>query len=262
MASIADKFELYEQSVQCPESEIDFVDEQFKTLRKRDASHLREDFCGTAQNCIEWISRRKSNIAIGIDLDKEVISWCKVNKLDKLRKSQLEKINLIHGDVLNVKTDKQDLILATNFSYWCFKERCQLARYFSNVSDCLVEDGVFVLDCYGGYDTYKILSETTEYPGFTYVWEQADFNPVNNHQICHIHYKFSDKSQLDRAFTYNWRVWSIREIREILADSGFSQSLVFWQNWDDDVDEAANDFHVCEKADPDAGWIAYVVALK
>ena len=46
MAQLADRHELYEQSVQDVESEIDFVDEAFVEYRGRTATILREDFCG------------------------------------------------------------------------------------------------------------------------------------------------------------------------------------------------------------------------
>ena len=44
MADTADRHILYETSVQCVESEIDFVDTTFQKLRQRKASSLREDF--------------------------------------------------------------------------------------------------------------------------------------------------------------------------------------------------------------------------
>ncbi len=72
LASQADKHVLYENSVQCAEAEIDFVDATFKKLRKRRAHLLREDFCGTANSSCEWVRRHADNRAIGVDLDAEV----------------------------------------------------------------------------------------------------------------------------------------------------------------------------------------------
>ena len=68
MASKADRHVLYEDSVQCVEAEIDFIDETFKKLRSRTPRLLREDFCGTANTSCEWVRRRKRNRAIRVFL--------------------------------------------------------------------------------------------------------------------------------------------------------------------------------------------------
>ena len=80
-------------------------------------------------------------------------------------------------------------------------------------------------------------------------------------QLCYIHFKFPDGSKIERAFTYSWRLWSIKELRELLVESGFSQSYVYWQEWDDDKNEAKSDFQIVEKVESDTSWIGYIVAL-
>jgi len=60
MAEQADRHQLYEESVQCSEAEIDFVESTFKKIRKRKPLTLREDFCGTAAVCCEWVKRNKT----------------------------------------------------------------------------------------------------------------------------------------------------------------------------------------------------------
>ena len=57
-ADLADKHALYEQSVQSTEFEYEFIDVNFRRIRGRTATLLREDFCGTAQMCCEWVRRR------------------------------------------------------------------------------------------------------------------------------------------------------------------------------------------------------------
>ena len=52
-----------------------------------------------------------------------------------------------------------------------------MRRYFKNVHAGLIEDGIFFLDCFGGYDAYREMKEKTPYKDFTYVWEQATFKP-------------------------------------------------------------------------------------
>jgi cyclopropane fatty-acyl-phospholipid synthase-like methyltransferase len=162
MAAKADRHALYEDSVQCVEAEIDFVDDTFKSLRKRKATLLREDFSGTANTSCEWVRRRKRNRAIAVDLDRDVQAWGKKHHVAKLGKAR-DRITLLNENVLDVKTEPVDVVLAMNFSYWLFKERDQLRRYFQNVREGLVEDGVFFLDAYGGSEAYKEMRERTKY---------------------------------------------------------------------------------------------------
>ena len=36
------------------------------------------------------------------------------------------------------------------------------------------------------------------------------------------------------AFTYEFRMWSITEIRDLFEEAGFSKSLVYWEGFDED----------------------------
>ena len=67
-ADLADRHALYEQSVQSTEFEYDFIDTNFRRIRGRTAMLLREDFCGTAQMCCEWVRGRAENHAVSITL--------------------------------------------------------------------------------------------------------------------------------------------------------------------------------------------------
>jgi SAM-dependent methyltransferase len=161
IADTADIHELYELSVQNSEAEIDFVDHTYKKLRKKKATLLREDFCGTANVCCEWVKRRKTNQAIGVDLDTEVLAWSRKNQVGKLAKKYRQKITLIEANVLDVETAQPDIVSAMNFSYWLLKEPDLLRAYFENVYRSLKDDGVFFLDAYGGYDAFKEIEERT-----------------------------------------------------------------------------------------------------
>lgn len=264
IAKLADRHRLYQIAVQCPEGEITFVDHNFRRLRGRSARWLREDFCGTAAVCCEWVRRRKINRAIGVDLDGEVLDWGRGHNLSALDGHQAGRVDLVQGDVLAVETRPLDVILAMNFSYWLLKGRGALLDYFTRVRSALAPDGVFFLDAYGGYDSYRVITEerTLEDPElgpFTYQWEQAAYEPVTGRLVCHIHFGFPDGSRLDRAYSYDWRLWSLPEIRELLAEAGFSRVLVYWQGWDADGNPDGV-FVPCETGEPDAGWIAYLSA--
>lgn len=261
MASKADRHELYEDSVQCVEAEIDFVDDTFKKLRKRKARLLREDFSGTANTSCEWVRRRKRNRAIGVDLDAEVQQWGRKHHVAKLGSAR-ERVTLLNENVLDVKTEPVDVVLAMNFSYWLFKERALMRRYFENVYDGLVEDGVFFLDAYGGSDAYKEMRERTKYDDFTYIWDQASFDPISGEMLCKIHFSFPDGSRMKNAFTYEWRLWTLPEIREILTEAGFKRVTVYWQGDDEDSDEGNGVFEPVECGEADLAWIVYITAEK
>lgn len=260
MAERADKHVLYEKSVQCVEAEIDFVDEAFTDLRDRTARTLREDFCGTANTSCEWVRRRRTNRAVGVDLDPEVLAWGRQNNISKLG-SAAGRITLINDDVLEVETDPVDVVLAMNFSYWIFKQRQMMRFYFRRVRDALADDGIFFIDAFGGSEAYIEVEEATKYDGFTYIWDQADFNPVSAECLCHIHFKFPDGSRLRNAFSYHWRLWTLPELRELLEEAGFTRSTVYWQGTDEDGEEDG-DFQPTDRGEADPAWIAYVVAEK
>lgn len=262
-AELADRHQLYEESVQYAESEIEFVDDTFKMLRGHRAHLLREDFCGTANVCCEWVRQRKGNQAIGVDIDHEVLEWGRQHQVSKLRKSQQARVSLIEQDVLTVETQAPQIISAMNFSYWLFKSRSDLKRYFSRVREALADDGVFFLDAYGGYDSFREIEEEREINDgeFTYIWEQERYDPVSGGLICHIHFAFPDGSRLDRAFSYDWRLWTLPEIRDLLEETGFSKVTIYWQGWDEDG-EPDGDFVPSTSGEADAGWICYISAEK
>lgn len=262
MAEQADRHVLYEESVQCVEAEIDFVDATFTELRGRTAKHLREDFCGTANTSCEWVRRRNTNQAVGIDLDTEVLEWGREHNVSKLKPAQAKRIELRNEDVLAAETGVMDIVLAMNFSYWLFEERPVLRNYFERVRATLADDGILFLDAFGGYEAPRVLKERTKFKNHTYIWEQAYFNPINNHMRCHIHFKMKDGSKLEKAFSYEWRLWSLPEIRELLLEAGFSKATVYWQGDDEESDEGDGEFYPAEEGEADAGWLAYIVAEK
>ena len=260
-ADKADRHILYERAVQCVESEIDMVDETYETLRGRKAITLREDFCGTANTSCEWVRRRKNNQAWGVDLDTEVLAWGKNNKVNTLNGDGADRIVLMNENVLTVKTPPVDMILAMNFSYWIFRTRDQMREYFSRVYASLASDGLFFLDAYGGPEAYEEQREKTKYDGFTYIWDQAEFEPVTGRAVCHIHFKFPDGSRIKKAFSYEWRIWTLPELREILEEAGFKKVRVYWEDEDDDG-EGTGEFSEDDTGEADLAWISYLVAEK
>lgn len=261
MADTADIHELYEESVQCVENEIEFMQETFRALRGREALSFREDFCGTASAACEWVRQGPEHTAVGVDIDEDVLAWGREHRVGRLDSQQQTRISLIQGDVLTAETPAVDVMAAFNFSYWIFEERPTMLDYFRRAHAALKDDGLFFLDMFGGPDSFDETKEKTKHDGFTYIWEQAEFHPVTNHMRCHIHFKFPDGSKIHRAFTYEWRLWTSPEIRDVLTEAGFRKVTVYWEGEDEDG-EGNGEFTPSATGTPDPAWIAYIVAEK
>ncbi|MBX2836413.1 MAG: class I SAM-dependent methyltransferase [Gammaproteobacteria bacterium] len=259
MADTADRHALYQEAVQNSEFELEFMDDTFKKLTGRKPISMREDFCGTAISSVEWIKLRKANRAIGIDFDPEVLDWGKEHNVTQLNAEQQKRLTLIEADVRDVQTEKVDMIQAYNFSYWFFQEREVLLNYFKSVREALVDDGLLFLDVFGGSECYQTQKEKRKVEGFKYVWEQVEFNAITYELKCAIHFHFPDKSKMKNAFNYTWRVWGARELRDVLKDAGFSETIVYRQEFDDDNDEPLDEYIATDEADDFACWLGYIV---
>jgi len=263
MAELADRHVLYEKSVQDVDQEYRFVNKTFRKLRGRRPQHVREDFCGTASVCCEWVRRRKQNTAVGVDLDPEVLGWAREHNLAQLKPGARERVTLVEADVCEVQTPQAfDVVLAMNFSYQLFMTRDKLGSYFSKVREALVDDGILFLDAFGGYDTYREIKEKRKYKGYKYIWEHASYNPIDGRMVCHIHFAFPDGSRLKRAFSYEWRMWTLPELRELLAEAGYSRVTVYWEETDPETGEGAGVYSPATVGDADPGWVCFLIAEK
>jgi SAM-dependent methyltransferase len=261
MAERADIHELYEESVQNVENEVEFLQETFKSLTGRTAYLFREDFCGTASASCQWVKQGPEFQAIGVDIDQSVLDWGRKNRISKLPSEDQARVSLIESDVLTVDTPKVDLLAAFNFSYWIFEERATMLRYMKRCRDALKDDGVLFMDMFGGPEAFEETKEKTKHKGFSYIWHQAKFHPVTNHIRCHIHFKFPDGSRIKKAFTYEWRLYTAPELRDLLLEAGFRNVTVYWEGEDEDG-EGNGEFTPDAKGEADLAWIAYIVAEK
>lgn len=259
MAESADLYELYEAAVQNVPEQIRFIDMTFEEIRGRQPLSFREDFCGTASAACEWVRQGKNRFAFGVDLDQEVLEWGRSNRMGRLGKRQRQRIALMHGDVRKVETPPVDVIGAFNFSYWIFQERAELLRYFKTVYQNLAPDGVFFLDAFGGYSALKTIREKMDFDGFTYVWDQARYHPVTGYMQTHIHFRFPDGSKLKKAFSYEWRLWTLPELRELLLEAGFQNPTVRFEHLDDEG-EGLGLWYPDNCGTPGSAWIANITA--
>lgn len=261
MAEQADLHELYEQSVQAVDVEVEFLDKTFRELRGRQPLSFREDFCGTASAACEWVRSDDQRTAVGVDNDKDTLDWGRANRVARLPKAAQARIELLLADVRNVETPKVDIAAAFNFSYFLLKERADLLAYFRSLRETLNDDGVLFLDCFGGPEAITPQKEKTKHKGFTYIWDQAEYEPATGRMLCHIHFRFKDGSRLKKAFTYDWRLYTLPELRDLLLEAGFSAVRVYWEGEDEDG-EPNGEYAESATGTPDPAWVSYIVAEK
>jgi len=257
-ANTADRHVLYERSVQDPDAEIAFIDRVFRSISGRKPQSLREDFCGTALLCARWIERHPDRTATGVDLDSRVLRWSREHHLARLNEPG-RRVVLLQQDVRAPSGQRFDVINAFNFSYWVFKTRATMLDYFRTARRSLGEGGLFYLDAYGGWESMEpMLERRPVRGGFTYVWDQNRVDPITHEVINHIHFEFRDGTRLDKAFTYDWRFWTLPELQELLTEAGFAEVRVYW---DDTEDDEEPNFRVRRHANNQPGWLAYLVAI-
>ena len=116
-----DKYDLYRRAVQSAETDVEFIRDTYKELKKKSATVVREDFCGTFALSTEWIKLGSRNIANGVDLDPEPMTYGRQHYLSKLSPEQQRRMHLFERNVLDPDLPKSDIVLAMNFSYFCFK---------------------------------------------------------------------------------------------------------------------------------------------
>jgi SAM-dependent methyltransferase len=263
LARSADKHDLYQRAVQEPDADIPLIQKVFRNQFSRPARTLREDFCGTALLACRWVEKSSENRAWGIDLDPDPLEWGRLHNVGKLRPDQAARVKLIEGDVLDIGHESVDVTVAFNFSYFLFKERASLLNYLKHAYSTLNPDGALILDAYGGADAQRTSEETREVDDdFDYVWDQHRFDPIHNHVTNFIHFEFPDGSRIKRAFRYDWRLWSIPEIRELMQEAGFDKSEVYWEGTDRETGEGNDVFSPREQAPDDPAWICYIAGYR
>ena len=126
-----------------------------------------------------------------------------------------------------------------------------MVEYFSSVRRALADDGIFFLDAYGGYDAHREMKDRHKFDGFSYIWDQAVYHPVTGYMQCHIHFRFPDGSRMNKAFSYEWRLWSLPEIQELLYEAGFSNVTIYWQGADEETGEGDGVFEIETEGEAD-----------
>jgi hypothetical protein len=168
---------------------------------------------------------------------------------------------------MSVTRPKVDLVIAANFSFYIFKKRSELLHYFKKVRASLEKGGLVVLEMAGGPGMIETLRECKSVQvkdgkkkqRFTYVWDQLSFDPITHDVRYAIHFHLNGR-KMQSAFEYDWRLWSIPEVRDLLTEAGFADTAVYWET-EDEEGHGTGEYERRESGDNAVSWIAQVVGI-
>lgn len=224
-----DPFQLYELCAQSPRSLGRFL------LRAHGASPttLAEDFCGSAALSRWWVEHAPGGSALATDIDP-----ASLRRARELAGAAAARIGFIQADLLADAPpglDAADVAFCGNFSIGYALRRAELLRYLARTRSRLRPGGIFACDTYGGATAFRlgVLERTFVAPEGSvvrYAWAHDAADPVTGIVENSISFRVEKGGEVvaehPRVFTYRWRLWSIAELREALAEAGFRSSHV------------------------------------
>jgi hypothetical protein len=255
-----DKYEAYTRAVQSPDEDARFLRKVHRDLVGTDPKVMREDFCGTFALCCAWSKLGTDKVAIGLDLDPEPLAYGRTNHHSALKPEQRARVSVFERNVLEPGAPEADVICALNFSYFIFKDRNLLSTYLERCRASLARGGIMVMDLFGGPACGKACVDRRRLKGLTYLWEQQGFDPITNEAKFAIHFEPRGGRKRKNVFTYDWRLWSIPEIKDLMTEVGFETIHVYWEG------TARNGrgngiFSPRTKGESCDVWVAYVVGV-
>jgi hypothetical protein len=261
-----DKHALYLASVQDPLGDVERISLIYREIFSKDAKHFREDFSGTFALSCCWVQSQNNRTAIAIDIDNETVQYGQKNYLANMQTDEQKRMDVRVGDAI-CKTKPVDVIATFNFSYCLIHQRKNLLEYFKNCHASLNQQGMLIMDIFGGSDSeipevqIREIDNNDSISPFTFEFERKTFNPISRQAHYGIHFKYPDGTELLNSFTYHFRMWSICEIRDLLEEAGFSKSLIYWEGFDEDG-FGNGEFSQTDEEENTLNWNAYIVGVK
>jgi SAM-dependent methyltransferase len=247
------RYELYERAVTGGPALAKFIN----ALHRGKPKVLAEDFSGSAALARAWVALDLSHRAVAIDRDPEALAA--IPPTPRLTTVQL--------DVMKCKV-RADIIAATNFPVCYWHTRRDLLRYLRSCRARLKRGGFFVADLYGGPSAWRTGRQTMRLPfhagTLTYTWHQRVADGLTGRVQNSIHFRVQPTKgraiTYRDAFTYDWRLWSIPELRDAMHDAGFRETEVH-DRLGAAMDHLGNIFtRPVEPGELDEDYVVYVVA--
>jgi hypothetical protein len=237
------RHECYELCVQSPRHIVAML----RAIHANEPLLLREDFCGTAAVARRWCeegrARGDSSRALAIDLDDDCLARAERLAADGGGAGAADRLSLRRGDaILAPDEEAADVVFVGNFSIGYIHRRAGLVAYLRRTRERLARGnggfggGVFVCDLYGGAGAFRLgsLDRTHMSRGpevIKYHWEHEAADPTTGMVRNSISFRVIRDGELvaqwDRAFVYEWRLWSIPELADALVEAGFHSPAVY-----------------------------------
>lgn len=248
-----DRFDLYELCVQSPTHLVPLL----CAIHGRHPLTLGEDFSGTASLSRAWVASAADRRAIATDFDPQAHSRCP--DLDRLIKRTQD---------VRATSDRADLIFAGNFSIGYMHTRSELVEYLRHIHTRMTPGGCFLCDTYGGESAF-ITGHVHRYHNapdgsrIRYTWEQREADPLTGRVIDVLHFRTERGGMIEDeimdAFVYDWRLWSVPELRDAMIEAGFARTAVF-QKLPDAQDESG-EMYISPVEDPDELDESFIVIV-
>ncbi|MCO4794477.1 MAG: hypothetical protein KC493_12225 [Bacteriovoracaceae bacterium] len=261
-----DKHALYLASVQDPLGDVERISKIFEEKFSKKALSLREDFSGTFALSCCWVQSDENRSAQAIDNDEATLEYGKKNYLGNMSEDEQKRLKPQLKDTNSI-TEPCDIVVAFNFSYSYIHERKQLVEYLKKVHASLNEEGMMIIDLLGGSESEilevqeRLIDNNDQISPFVFEFERKSFNPISRVAHYGVHFKYDDGTEILDAFTYDFRMWTITELREIFEDAGFSKTLVYWEDFNDEG-LGNGEFYATEEEENSLNWNSYIVGIK
>lgn len=265
MAARPHKLELYLAAVQHPQAEVRFFLETYRHYRGRYPTRLREDFAGTAAVATAWVDFDAAHQAVAVDRDPAAVRWA-ATRARRLLGEAAGRLAIVCDDVLAVDRPAVDVIVGTNFAVCEWLGRDALLAYLRGCRRRLRGEGVAMFDLYGGPGAMRPgvqsrRGRTERGVGFTYRWEQRQFDHATSRADCRIHFTVAGR-RLDDAFVYDWRLWSPAELTDAMREAGFARVDVWCDRFDPGAGVSDGVYRPVASIPPREDFVAYVVGLR
>lgn len=246
-------WECYEACVQSPRHVVSLLRAIYRANTGTSPRVLHEDFCGTAAVSKRFVhdGDKASEVWQALATDLDDVAIAEATRLLDVSTSGVvvAKHDCLAGvdAVLPAGVQPElargaDIIWTGNFSIGYAHDRATLMRYLRHCKQRVdagnagFGGGFLACDTYGGKGAFVLGSLERTHTAKTgeqirYLWEHEAADPmtgmVRNSISMRLLMEGEVLAEYPRAFVYEWRLWSLAELREAMLEAGFTRVDVY-----------------------------------
>lgn len=259
MTRLPHKLALYRAAVQHPAAEVALLRRMYRRSFKREALRLRDDFAGTAALAAEWVAQSEDHRALAVEKHRPTAVWAEREAKRTLGERAVD-LPIVCADVMELSSPRVDVVCALNFSAFIYHDRRSLLAYLRHARRCLDGRGLIVLDAFGGPGAMTPGTQERRVDGMTYSWEQRSYDHLTGRIDCRIHFSIGRRTARD-AFRYDWRLWTVPELRGLLAEAGCGRVEVWCDTLDASGRQSDGRYRPQQRLPARHDFIAYVCGI-